>query len=140
MKVLLSIRPEYVERIFDGTKGYEFRRRPYTNTTVKTVVVYATKPIGKIVGEFDVEYILGETPDALWNRTADRSGISRAFFDAYFEGREIAYALKIGAVRPYAEPISPGEVLENFTPPQSYMYLADGPPSGWQQPSQQPLV
>lgn len=139
MKVLLSIKPEHVERIFDGTKGYEFRRRPYTNTSVRTVVVYATRPIGKIVGEFDVDYILGETPDVLWSQTASRSGISRDFFDAYFEGREIAYALKIGAVRQYAEPIAPKDVLENFTPPQSYMYVSDGAPSDWTY-SAQPLL
>jgi predicted transcriptional regulator len=139
MKVLLSIKPEYVERIFDGTKGYEFRRRLYTNPNVRTVVVYATKPVGKIVGEFDVESILGETPDVLWSQTADRSGISRDFFDAYFEGRTIAYALKIGDVRPYAEPIEPDAVMENFTPPQSYMYVADGAPADWRQ-ARQPLL
>lgn len=127
MKVLLSIRPEYVERIFAGTKRYEFRRRPYGNRDVRTVVVYATKPVGKIVGEFDVDSILGEAPDELWTRTAALSGISRDFFDAYFEGRQIAYALKIGDVRPYPEPISPEAVLEKFTPPQSYMYVQDGP-------------
>lgn len=127
MKVLLSIKPEYVERIFDGTKRYEFRRRPYGNTQVKTVVVYATMPVGKIVGEFDVDSILGETPDKLWRRTAAQSGISRDFFDAYFEGRDIAYALKIGDVRRYVKPISPETVLTKFTPPQSYMYLSEGP-------------
>lgn len=127
MKVLLSIRPEYVERIFAGTKRYEFRRRPYGNRDVKTVVVYATKPVGKIVGEFDVDSILGEAPADLWARTSALSGISRDFFDAYFKGRQIAYALKIGEVRPYAEPISPEAVLKKFTPPQSYMYVQEGP-------------
>lgn len=131
MKVLLSIKPAYVERIFAGTKRFEFRRRPYTNPNIKTVVVYATKPVGKIVGEFDVDGIIGESPEDLWNQTAALSGISRDFFDAYFEGRKIAYALKIGEVRPYAEPIVPEAVMENFTPPQSYMYVSDGAPSDW---------
>ncbi|CAN7642599.1 ASCH domain-containing protein [Phenylobacterium sp. LjRoot219] len=139
MKVLLSIKPEYVERIFDGTKRYEFRRRPYTNRNVKTVVVYATKPVGKIVGEFDVDDILGQAPDDLWRETAALSGISRDFFDAYFEGREVAYALKIGAVRAYAEPIAPEAVMENFTAPQSYMYLSDQAPADWR-PSQPQLI
>lgn len=131
MKVLLSIRPQYVDRIFAGTKKYEFRRRPYGNLSVKTVVIYATKPVAKLVGEFDVEDILGYAPDELWKATSALSGISRTFFDEYFEGRNIAYALKIGNVRPYAEPISPETVLDNFSPPQSYMYVADGPPSEW---------
>lgn len=127
MKVLLSIKPEYVERIFAGTKRYEFRRRPYGNRSIKTVLVYATRPVAKIVGEFDVDSILGEHPDELWSRTKALSGISRDFFDAYFHGRDVAYALKIGEVRPYIQPISPDTVLENFTPPQSYMYVTTGP-------------
>lgn len=131
MKVLLSIKPEYVDRIFAGTKRYEFRRRPFTNRTVKTVVVYATKPVGKIVGEFDVETIIGQPPEDLWSETAAFSGISRDFFDSYFDGRRIAYALKIGDVRPYSVPIAPEAVMENFTPPQSYMYVSDGAPADW---------
>ena len=87
--------------------------------------------MGKIVGEFDVETILQETPSALWQMTETRSGITRDFFDAYFEGRKIAYALKISDVRLYEFPIEPRDVLDNFTPPQSYMYVPDGNPHEW---------
>lgn len=131
MRVLLSIRPEYAERIFNGSKSFEFRRRPYADSSVKTVVVYATKPVGMIVGEFDVETILQETPSALWELTETRSGITRDFFDSYFEGRDVAYALKISDARLYDIPIEPRDVLGNFTPPQSYMYVPDGDPLEW---------
>ena len=122
MRVLLSIKPEFVERIFAGTKCFEFRRRAF-GRAVSTVVVYATRPVGKIVGEFDVETILADSPPELWDKTAEYSGITRAFFDAYYEGRDVAYALKISSYRLYPEPIDPEEMFEDFTPPQSYMYV-----------------
>ena len=53
---LLSIHPEFVERIFDGTKTIELRRISLPSE-LKHVVVYSTAPIMKIAGFFDVEEI-----------------------------------------------------------------------------------
>ncbi len=125
MRVLLSIKPEYVDRIFDGSKLYEYRRRMFANKAVKTVVVYATKPIGKIVGEFDIENIICSHPEKIWTETQISAGIHKAKYDEYFAGREIGFAIKIGQVRPYRHPLCPNALIANFTPPQSYMYLAD---------------
>ncbi|TAX55993.1 hypothetical protein ELI02_10990 [Rhizobium leguminosarum] len=123
MKVLLSINPEHVVNIFSGLKTYEFRRKVFARKDVKTVVVYCTMPIGKIVGEFDIDCIIEDKPSDLWKETQVGSGITKKFFDSYFEGRHVAYALKIGEVRAYEEHVNPSEILDNFTPPQSYMYM-----------------
>lgn len=125
MKVLLSIKPEFAERIFDGTKRFEFRRSIFRNRSVRTVVVYVTQPVGMIVGEFDVAGIIVSTPDSLWQRTCAHAGISREFFNSYFEGRESAYAIEVADVRRFAAPIEPRLAIDNFTPPQSYMYVSD---------------
>lgn len=125
MKVLLSINPEHVENIFRGSKTFEFRRKVFARKDVTTVIVYCTMPVGKIVGEFDIDTILMDAPEEIWKKTRYGSGITRAFFDQYFSGREIAYALKIGEVREYDEYVNPNDVLDNFTPPQSYMYMKE---------------
>lgn len=125
MKVLLSIKPEFAERIFEGTKRYEFRKVVYANRRVQTVVVYVTRPVGRIIGEFDVEGIVEAAPGCLWAETQPHAGITREFFDAYFEGRDRAFAIRVGAVRRYETPLVPEEVIEDFTPPQSYMYVDD---------------
>ena len=65
MKVLLSIKPEFVQEIFTGKKKYEYRKAIFTRSVDK-VVVYSTKPVGMIVGEFTVENILNDTPSTLW--------------------------------------------------------------------------
>ena len=44
---LLSIKPEYAEKIFAGIKTYEYRRKIFKDGSVKTVVVYVTSPIKK---------------------------------------------------------------------------------------------
>ena len=67
MKVLLSIKPEFVQEIFTGKKKYEYRKAIFTRSVDK-VVVYSTKPVGMIVGEFTVENILNDTPSTLWTR------------------------------------------------------------------------
>jgi predicted transcriptional regulator len=125
MKVLLSIKPEFAERIFDGTKRFEFRRSVFTNRSIRTVVVYVTQPVGKIIGEFDIAQIITAHPSGLWERTREFAGINREFFDAYFAGREDGYAIEVAAVRKFDQPIEPRTVIENFTPPQSYMYVSD---------------
>jgi predicted transcriptional regulator len=125
MKVLLSIKPEFAERIFDGTKRYEFRKAVYANRAVQTVVVYVTQPVGRIVGEFDVDGIVEAAPECLWAETHAHAGITRDFFDTYFEGRGRAFAIQVGEVRRYDTPLVPGDVIANFTAPQSYMYVDD---------------
>jgi predicted transcriptional regulator len=39
MKVLLSIKPEFADKIFEGTKLFEFRRSIFKNEKIKKVVV-----------------------------------------------------------------------------------------------------
>ena len=58
MKVLLSIKPEFVEEIIEGRKKFEYRKSIFTRTDVSSVVVYATKPFGKVVGEFEIGSII----------------------------------------------------------------------------------
>ncbi|MDD8572078.1 ASCH domain-containing protein, partial [Escherichia coli] len=50
MKVLLSIKPEYAESILSGKKKYEFRKNIFRNKNVDTIVIYATMPVGKVIG------------------------------------------------------------------------------------------
>jgi predicted transcriptional regulator len=138
MRVLLSINPVHVENIVRGVKTFEFRRRLFARRDVRTVLIYCTQPVGRLVGEFDIADILEDEPEALWASTASGSGISKDFFDLYFAGRLKAFALRIGALRVFDEPVRPHDWFENFTPPQSYMYVPSAGPDG--APIQQPRL
>jgi predicted transcriptional regulator len=65
MKVLLSIRPEFALKMFDGSKRYECRRVIFRREKVRTVVVYASDPIKQVIGEFDIGDIIHDKPSAL---------------------------------------------------------------------------
>ena len=125
MRVLLSIKPEYAEKILNGTKRFEYRKAVPRNESVRTVVIYATMPVGKVVGEFEVGGVLREKPSVLWNRTKEASGITRAFFDSYFSGRDEASAIAVRKPKRYAKPKNLQDVSGSATPPQSFQYLAE---------------
>jgi len=122
MRVLLSIKPEFALRIFDGSKRYEYRRAIFKRSEVKTVVVYASDPVKKVIGEFEIEEILYEETEALWAKTGDYGGITKNRFLEYFANRSKGYALKVKETRMYDAQLP----LDSFmvsSPPQSFMYL-----------------
>lgn len=122
MKVLLSIKPEFANKIFSGEKKFEFRKRAFSKIEVSTVVVYSTMPVGKIIGEFSIKHIHHDSPKSIWERTKRFSGIDKDFFNKYYYGRESAVAIEVGKAVLYNEPINPKIEYENFTAPQSFMY------------------
>ncbi|MDY5122844.1 MAG: hypothetical protein SPE59_03485 [Treponema sp.] len=120
--VLLSIKPEFAHKIFDGTKKYEFRKQIFKDSSVKKVIVYSSSPEQKVIGEFKIDTILSDTPSAIWLQTRDYSGISQAFYDEYFRGRQNAYAIKIASTRIYEQKKDLSD-FDIMFPPQSFAYV-----------------
>ncbi|MBB6095618.1 putative transcriptional regulator [Povalibacter uvarum] len=123
MKVLLSIKPEYAEKILNGEKRFEFRKSIFRNERVCTVVIYATMPVGKVIGEFRVSSIIEARPSALWKRTSHAAGISEQYFKEYFAGRTRAYAIGVDQPKRYKKPIELSRLIERAVPPQSFCYV-----------------
>ena len=122
MPVLLSIKPEFVAKIFSNEKQYEFRKVIFKNKQVKDVVIYASSPVSKVVGEFTIDKIIEDTPDKVWKLTKDKAGIIKSYFDNYFKGKQVAYAIKIKQAAQYDKPIDLQD-LNIQRAPQSFMYL-----------------
>ena len=120
-KILLSINPEHVENIFNGTKEYEFRKIR-CKETVDKIIIYSTAPVMQVVGEAKVESILEDTPEAIWEKTKKRSGIDKIFYQKYYEGRTRAFAYKLQDVIKYERP----KDLSFYgisAAPQSFVYI-----------------
>ena len=64
MKALLSIKPQFVEEIVAGNKLYEYRKKIFKKD-VDTVVIYSSKPVGRIIGEFLIDEVLSDEPQRL---------------------------------------------------------------------------
>ena len=122
MKVLLSIKPEFALRIFDGSKKYEYRRTIFKNQEVSRVIVYASDPIKRIIGEFEIEDILHDELQVLWVKTKSDAGISEKRFFEYFTNKSKGYAIKVKMTRMYDVPLPLNSFMVS-SPPQSFMYL-----------------
>ncbi|MEJ7678983.1 MAG: hypothetical protein WKG06_14245 [Segetibacter sp.] len=122
MKVLLSIKPEFATKVFDRSKRFEFRRSIFRNQNIKTVVVYASSPVQKVIGEFEIDKIITDNIDTLWEKTKKYAGISKEYFYSYFNKKEIGFAIKIKNVKIYNKPLC---IKKDFktNPPQSFTYL-----------------
>lgn len=125
MDAILSIKPQFVEDIIAGRKTYEFRKKGFKER-VRKVYVYASSPVCRIIGEFTLGQILEGHPDFIWSKTSNHAGITREFFDEYYEKKKIAYALEIKHFKVYDKPINPLVILGRFTPPQSFCYVRSG--------------
>ena len=123
LKILLSIKPEFADKIMSGEKRFEYR----THVPIKnfdSIVVYSTAPVRKIIGEVEVTGVVSGAPNALWEATKDAAGISRAKYRQYFKGRKTAYAFQLGRIERFERERS----LENYgilKAPQSFLYLKD---------------
>ena len=122
-KILLSIKPEYAEKILNGTKLFEFRKNIPRDKSIRKIIIYATKPIGMVVGEFEFDEVLRESPENLWQRTKDGAGITKDFFDQYFSGCKNACAVVIKNPKRYSAPKELKSVSGSSTPPQSFRYI-----------------
>lgn len=121
MKVVLSIKPEFAFKIFDGTKKFEFRKAIFKNSNIKTVIVYASSPVQQVIGEFEIEKIINRDIDALWELTQDFSGITEDYFYRYFADCVDGFAIQIKKTKKYKQP----KCLRadyNLLPPQSFAY------------------
>jgi predicted transcriptional regulator len=120
---LLPINPEHVDNIFKGIKKFEFRKVK-SRRVIDGIVIYATAPISMVVGEAVVEDTVNGTPSDVWTATAASAGISKEFFDSYYEGRDSAFAYKLGSVSAYERPRTLADIGLS-TAPQSFVYLGE---------------
>lgn len=119
--IVLSIAPEYVQKIIDETKKYEYRTK-VAKANINAIVIYCTAPVKKVVAKAQVIGILQDAPSALWDKTKDFSGVSKEFFDKYFDNKKIAYAYRLGKIEVYKKQ----KMLKDFglsAAPQSFVYL-----------------
>ena len=118
MNVLMSIKPEFVDKILTGEKQYEFRKSIFKEK-VERIYIYSTYPVKKIVGYFEVDEIIYKSPEELWNSYSEVSGISEKDFFKYFKDHEKGYAIKINNLKVFNEFIE----MKDFTAPQSFCYV-----------------
>ena len=121
MNAILSIKQQFVEEIIAGRKRYEFRKTSFKKQ-VNKIFIYVSRPVCRIIGEFHLGRVLEDTPEQLWAKTWDRSGVTKYFFDEYFRLHKIGFALEIKSFKQYKKPLNPYVLIRGFHAPQSFCY------------------
>ena len=119
--MLLSINPEHVENIMNGNKLFEFRK-VRCREDVNKIIFYSTSPVMKVVGEAQVLEIIVDNPESVWEITSEHSGITKKFYDQYFESKGKAVAYRLGKVKRYRKPLKLSDFGVSFAP-QSFVYV-----------------
>ena len=125
--VVLSIRPQYSEKILEGLKTVELRRRFPVSAPGGTVAyIYSTSPVRAMVGVTEIKDVLKLPIEQIWAEFEDTAFIQRDDFDSYFQGLEFGYALLFEEVKSFSRPIPLNELRERFgfEAPQSYLYAS----------------
>ena len=123
MEVLLSIKPQFADAIFSGEKQFEFRKVIFRQRNIRKIYLYASRPVCSVVGEFEIRQVIARDPETLWSVTKEFSGITREYFDEYFRGKNIAYAIQVSSPLKYPEPFTLMDLFNVKRPPQSFMYV-----------------
>lgn len=123
-KILLSIKPKYAYQILEGTKKVEYRKQIPLQKEISRVLIYASRPISRVIGEFRIAEVLSDTPNNLWKKTFRIGGIDKTDYFTYFANHSIAYAYQIEDLKTFDIP----RTLSEFgvkRAPQNFVYVED---------------
>lgn len=124
---IISIHPDYADAILAGEKTIELRRRVPKLTNGSRLWIYATQPMGAVVGVVTIRDVAKASPSTIWRRHRGGAGVDHASFKAYFKGAQEAVAILLTA----AERVGPitvkqlRKIRDRFHPPQVLLRLTD---------------
>lgn len=120
---LMAIHPRYADAIMDGEKRVEFRKRRLAED-IRTVLVYATAPVSRVIGSFTVDGIVEASPKAIWEEYGKVGVIEQGDFFDYYADAPSAVAIVVAEASRFEDPIA----LEDMDPrpavPQSFAYIS----------------
>ena len=122
MQAVISIKPEFVKEIVNGRKRFEYRKS-FLKKMPEKCYIYATKPVGKVIGFFTIKKILRDDPEKIWKLTKEKAGITKDFFDQYYFERDKAVAIEIESVIVFKKPKDYKEIDSSGRVPQTYKIL-----------------
>ena len=123
--VVLSIRPQYTDKIMEGKKTIELRRRfPVSAPRGTIAFIYSTSPVRAMVGRAEIDDVVKLPVDQIWRQFGKSAFIKRSEFNAYFYGVDEGFALQFKNPLPFPRALSLSELRDRFgfEPPQSFLY------------------
>ena len=73
--ILISVKPKFAQKILDGTKRVEYRRRIFKED-VGTLLIYESTTTRRVVGEVPVIGVLCDSLSTVWLMPLSLEGLS----------------------------------------------------------------
>jgi predicted transcriptional regulator len=124
--VIFSIRPVHAEKILNGSKTVELRRRFTGDVRPGSLaVIYSTSPTSALTGCARIQDVQRLAVPDLWKRHRSGACLHKKEFEDYFSGLDSGYAIVLNSAKPFPRPFSLPELRKRFgfEPPQSYQYM-----------------
>jgi len=119
--IILPIKSVFIDKILAEEKKYEYRKK-LCQKEINKIYMYATAPVKMIIGEAEVITKISMNKEELWRETYRYAGITKKFYDQYFEHQDYACAYVIGEVKQYKLPVTLKSIGIEYTP-QSFIYV-----------------
>jgi len=123
--LVVSIKPEFAQKIFDGQKSIELRKSAPNVRPGDTMVVYCTDPIKAVIGVCEVKEILKMKPAQMWRSHNGALGIDKKRYEAYFSNVATAVGIVLASANRLEVQIPLSTLKKNiptFQPPQTFRY------------------
>lgn len=130
-EIIISIKPNFVEKILNGEKTVELRTRRANLEPGTTMWIYSTLPMGEICARATVDYVQTGSPEVMWKEYKNEIAINEEEFWEYVGEREAVSIIKISKVNPINKGISLKRIkeeLDHFIPPQFFMWVKNNNP------------
>lgn len=124
--LFISIKPEFVEKIFNGSKTIELRKSAPNVKKDDTIIIYSSSPVMSVIGLCKVKEIIALSPNKLWNQYSRDLGIDKKRYFEYYDGKEIAVGIFLKDIKKIKKEISLSTLrakFNKFHPPQTFMYF-----------------
>lgn len=126
--LLLSLKPEYADRIRRKTKIMELRRKFSKKWIGKYALIYSSSPTQAIVAKVKIRDVIKDRPVAIWNSWNTAIDCTEEEFYNYTAGTSTVYGLLLDDVKdvgPFFLSSMERKIESDLRPPQSYLDLAN---------------
>lgn len=126
--LLISVKPEFAEKIINGEKTIELRKSaPKKVSKENYILIYVTSPVKELWGIGKINNIIKDNPISFWENFGSKTGITEEQYKAYYKTSKNAYGIELKEVRSFYKFSIELKHLKmafpNFMPPQTYTYI-----------------
>ncbi|MCP4721343.1 MAG: hypothetical protein GY860_17960 [Desulfobacteraceae bacterium] len=125
----MSIKPEFVEKIQDGSKVIEIRKKFSKKWRGCRISIYSSSPEQAIVGYSTIDRIDKDSPNNIWDKFESSICCSKKQFDEYVKDSKKIFAIHLKNFEPYRSPLFLSQLSyilkRDIIAPQSYLSLGN---------------